>query len=262
MPTPVSETRRHTCGRSTFDGADDERAAARHRVAGVDRQVHQHLAQVTRVDRHRPGVRIELDDEQDVLADEPAQHALGLAHRGVDVEHLRRQHVLAAEREELARERRRHARRHRRCPSPARSARPGFNMSSSMWLLSVMTVRRLLKSWATPPARRPTASIFCDCRSCSSSSRRCGDVDDAAANERPLGIRQLDQRDLARETRARPGCGASTRTPGARPRWPRADRRGATAPDSRPSGCTGGLMSSTPSERRSVTMAPNISHAF
>ncbi len=31
-----------------------------------------------------------------------------------------------------------------------------------------MTVRRLLKSWATPPASRPTASIFCDCRSCAS----------------------------------------------------------------------------------------------
>jgi hypothetical protein len=32
-----------------------------------------------------------------------------------------------------------------------------------------MTVSRLLKSWATPPARRPIASIFCACRSCSSS---------------------------------------------------------------------------------------------
>ena len=41
----------------------------------------------------------------------------------------------------------------------------------SRWTMSsqrpVMTVRRLLKSWATPPASRPTASIFCDWRSSS-----------------------------------------------------------------------------------------------
>ncbi len=38
------------------------------------------------------------------------------------------------------------------------------------WMLSRMTVRRLLKSWAMPPARRPSASIFCACTSrCSSS---------------------------------------------------------------------------------------------
>ncbi len=36
----------------------------------------------------------------------------------------------------------------------------------------MITVRRLLKSWATPPARRPTASIFCDCRNRSSSATR------------------------------------------------------------------------------------------
>src|SRR5574341_215077 len=38
-------------------------------------------------------------------------------------------------------------------------------------LRPVTTVSRLLKSWAMPPASRPTASIFCDCRSCSSCSR-------------------------------------------------------------------------------------------
>src|SRR6267143_754251 len=36
----------------------------------------------------------------------------------------------------------------------------------------MITVRRLLKSWATPPARRPTASIFCAWRSRSSDCRR------------------------------------------------------------------------------------------
>ena len=36
----------------------------------------------------------------------------------------------------------------------------------------MMLIRMLLKSCATPPASRPMASSFCDCRSCSSSARR------------------------------------------------------------------------------------------
>ena len=40
----------------------------------------------------------------------------------------------------------------------------------------MMTVSRLLKSWATPPASWPNASIFCDWRSCASSFLRLGDV--------------------------------------------------------------------------------------
>ena len=36
----------------------------------------------------------------------------------------------------------------------------------------MMLMRMLLKSCATPPASRPIASSFCDCRSCSSSARR------------------------------------------------------------------------------------------
>ena len=32
----------------------------------------------------------------------------------------------------------------------------------------MMAVSRLLKSWATPPASRPTVSIFCACSSCCS----------------------------------------------------------------------------------------------
>ena len=38
--------------------------------------------------------------------------------------------------------------------------------------LPVIAVSRLLKSCATPPASRPTASIFCDCRSRASSATR------------------------------------------------------------------------------------------
>ena len=51
------------------------------------------------------------------------------------------------------------------------SSRRGSSSSSSSWRMPanpVMAVRVLLKSWATPPANRPMASIFCDWRSCSS----------------------------------------------------------------------------------------------
>src|SRR5439155_259081 len=41
---------------------------------------------------------------------------------------------------------------------------------SSVW--PMITVSRLLKSWAMPPARRPTASIFCACRKSSSNCLR------------------------------------------------------------------------------------------
>ena len=37
--------------------------------------------------------------------------------------------------------------------------------------LPEMTVRRLLKSWATPPVSWPIASIFCACRRRSSAAR-------------------------------------------------------------------------------------------
>src|SRR5688572_31865194 len=42
----------------------------------------------------------------------------------------------------------------------------------------------LLKSWATPPARRPTASIFCDWRSCS--SRRLRSVTSRVTESAPM----------------------------------------------------------------------------
>ena len=65
-----------------------------------------------------------------------------------------------------------------RWPAPWISARrprtgsPAGMPPSSTSLYPMMTVSRLLKSWATPPASWPTASIFWACRNCSSSRRR------------------------------------------------------------------------------------------
>ena len=59
-------------------------------------------------------------------------------------------------------------------PTSSMSARilwSGGRLARAKSVCPMMAVSRLLKSWATPPARMPTASIFCECRSCSSSMR-------------------------------------------------------------------------------------------
>ncbi len=53
-----------------------------------------------------------------------------------------------------------------------------------------ITVRRLLKSWATPPASCPTASIFWTCRSCSSRKR--------FSRSRSSSARAMSSKDRAR----------------------------------------------------------------
>ena len=68
-----------------------------------------------------------------------------------------------------------------------------------------------MKSWATPPARRPTASIFCACRSCCSTARG--------------RLRPRRRRAEIRDCRWRHGCTAGARSPSAS-RWP-ASRTGA-----------------------------------
>ena len=58
-----------------------------------------------------------------------------------------------------------------------------------------MTDKRLLKSWATPPARLPMASIFCDWRSCSS-LRRSASVRALALDRMPDHALHQLRRDL------------------------------------------------------------------
>jgi hypothetical protein len=78
-------------------GADDQPAAARHGVAGVDDQVHKHLIDLAGV---RPDVaqpRPQGDLQPDALAEHAAEHVLGLGHQGVEVQHPRGDDLLAAE---------------------------------------------------------------------------------------------------------------------------------------------------------------------
>ena len=61
------------------------------------------------------------------------------------------------------------------CLISSASSRAGIvrpSCISSRSAAPMMLIRMLLKSCATPPASRPIASSFCDCRSCSSSARR------------------------------------------------------------------------------------------
>ena len=73
-------------------------AAARHRIAGVDRQVDEHLLDLPGIGAHASQRRIAVVGEIDVLADQAPQHPLRAGDDLIEREHLRRQHLTAAER--------------------------------------------------------------------------------------------------------------------------------------------------------------------
>ena len=86
---------------------DGQPAAVRHGVARVDGEVQEHLLDLTGIGRHGSEVRRGHRDELDRLAEEPIEHRVQAADDAVDVEHGGREHLLSAEGQELARERRR-----------------------------------------------------------------------------------------------------------------------------------------------------------
>ena len=85
-------------------GADHEPSPVGHGVAGIDGQVHDHLLDLAGVCLDSIQRRLGHDDEVDRLADEPLQHGLHAGHDAVELQHLGREHLLAAEGEELARQ--------------------------------------------------------------------------------------------------------------------------------------------------------------
>ena len=105
---------------------------------------------------------IEIEPERDVLADDPAQQAAISVHDVLRFTQPGLQDLLAAEREELAGQRRGAVRRAADLGhvQPARG-RASSSPASSSSALPRIAVSRLLKSWAIPPASCPTASIFC-----------------------------------------------------------------------------------------------------
>ena len=126
-----------------------------HRVARVHREVQEDLHDLVGVRAHAPEVLRRHDGQGDVLADDPLEHVPGLADDVVQVQHPGLQHLLAGEREELPGEGRGALGRPENLLDPLRpgDSFPTSARSSSPW--PSITLRRLLKSWATPPARPP-----------------------------------------------------------------------------------------------------------
>ena len=90
---------------------DLQPAAAGHGVARVDREVDEHLLQLRRIGQHRARPVAGLEAERDVLADDAAQHLERALDQRPHVEQHRRDHLLAAERQQLRGEPRRALRR-------------------------------------------------------------------------------------------------------------------------------------------------------
>ena len=88
-------------------GLDGEIAALRHRVARVDRQVHDDLFELARVGVDAVEGRIERRHQPDVLADQALQQGLGARDDLIEFQHLWLQDLLAAEGQQLLRQRRR-----------------------------------------------------------------------------------------------------------------------------------------------------------
>ena len=79
-------------------------AAARHRVAGVEDEVHQHLLELSAIGQHVDRLQGRHDHQLDVLAQCAIEHPLRLQSDAIDVDRLQTQMVVAAEDEQLARE--------------------------------------------------------------------------------------------------------------------------------------------------------------
>ena len=84
---------------------DGELAPHRHRVARVDREVQHDLLDLTRIGHDAAELSPRQERELDVLAHQAAEHALHPPDERVEVDHLRLEDLLPAEREELAGER-------------------------------------------------------------------------------------------------------------------------------------------------------------
>ena len=100
MSLPISAT----CSARTAIGLEGQRAAAAlgdHRVAGVDREVDDHLLELARVGADRAEAAAMLDPELDRLAEQAVEQMRDLGDDVGQLEHLRAQRLLARESEQL-----------------------------------------------------------------------------------------------------------------------------------------------------------------
>ena len=86
-------------------GLHRQRAAVGHGVGSVDREVQQHLLELHRVDHHRRQRRRQRGADLDVVAQQATEHRPQVLDDAADVERPWLQHLAAAEREQLLRQR-------------------------------------------------------------------------------------------------------------------------------------------------------------
>ena len=91
----------------TLVGAQLELAAAGHGVAGIDRQIHDHLLELRNVDPHRPQIAAVHHLQRDLFADQPAQQHVEIGQHLAEIEHLRPHRLLAREGQQMPHQARR-----------------------------------------------------------------------------------------------------------------------------------------------------------
>ena len=87
-------------------GIDGQGAAMRHRVASVDGQVEQHLFELHGVGLDPSRTGVELEHDRDVFADQALEQCHKIADHAMQIQRDRVQHLLAAEGQQLAGQRR------------------------------------------------------------------------------------------------------------------------------------------------------------
>jgi hypothetical protein len=81
-----------------FDG---DSAAAWHRVASIDGEIHDDLLELSRVRLHATERCAGVKDQLDVFPDQPLEHRRHAGDHGVEIQHLGLEDLLPAERQEL-----------------------------------------------------------------------------------------------------------------------------------------------------------------
>ena len=97
-----SELASRGLGRLDVAGLDRELASLWHGVTSVDGQVHDDLLELAGISFHPTQGGVHPGDQLDILADQAPQHFLKVPDDGIEVHHLRIEHLFPAEGEELA----------------------------------------------------------------------------------------------------------------------------------------------------------------
>ena len=80
---------------------DRQAAAVRHRIARIQRQIHEHLLDLAGIRFHASKRRRQHHRDLDLLTDQPAQHLTRLLHHGIAVQQARFDHRFPAEQQQL-----------------------------------------------------------------------------------------------------------------------------------------------------------------